>query len=43
MARNVSQRPIWWLEPAHPGLIQQLADVVSLYRTIREKVQPQID
>jgi len=43
MAQNISQRPIWWLEPAHPGVIQQLADVVTLYGAIREKVQPQID
>lgn len=43
MAQTVSRRPIWWLEPAHPSVIQQLADVVTLYRTIREKVQPQID
>lgn len=43
MAQTVSQRPPWWHEPAHPGLIQQLSDVVSLYRAIREKAQPQID
>lgn len=43
MAQNVSRRPIWWLEPAHPGVVQQLSDVVTLYRAIREKVQPQID
>lgn len=43
MAQNVSRRPIWWSEPAHPGVLQQLADVVTLYRVIREKVQPQID
>jgi hypothetical protein len=43
MAQNVSRRPIWWSEPAHPGIVQQLADVVTLYRAIREKVQTQID
>ncbi len=43
MAQNVSRRPIWWLEPAHPGVVQQLSDVVALYRAIREKVQPQLD
>ncbi|MFY9892579.1 MAG: hypothetical protein WAK63_00400 [Xanthobacteraceae bacterium] len=40
MAQNI---PLWWHEPAHPGVIQQLSDVVSVYRAIREKVQPQID
>lgn len=40
MAQNI---PLWWHEPAHPGVIQQLSDVVSIYRAIREKVQPQID
>ncbi len=40
MAQNI---PLWWHEPAHPGVIQQLSDVVSLYGAIREKVQPQID
>jgi len=43
MAQNVFRRPIWWSEPAHPGIVQQLADVVALYTAIREKVQPQID
>lgn len=40
MAQNI---PLWWHEPAHPGVIQQLSDVVSVYRAIREKAQPQID
>ena len=40
MAQNI---PLWWHEPAHPGVIRQLSDVVSVYRAIREKVQPQID
>jgi len=43
MAQNVFRRPIWWSEPAHPGIVQQLGDVVALYRAIREKVQPGID
>jgi len=43
MAENISRNPLWWHEPAHPGVIQQLSDIVSLYRAIREKVQPQID
>jgi hypothetical protein len=43
MAQNALRRPIWWLEPAHPGVIKQLSDVVTLYRAIREKVQPQLD
>ncbi len=43
MAQNVSQRPVWWLEPAHPGIIKQLSDVVALYGAIRAQVQPQID
>ncbi len=40
MAQNI---PLWWHEPAHPGVMQQLSDVVSLYGAIRQKVQPQID
>ena len=43
MVQNVSRRPIWWSEPAHPGIFQQLSDIVTLYKAIREKVQPQID
>jgi hypothetical protein len=43
MADNVFRRPVWWLEPAHPGLIQQLSDVVSIYQAIREQLQPLID
>ncbi len=43
MAQNVTRRPIWWLEPAHPGAIKQLSDLVALYRAMREKAQPQVD
>jgi hypothetical protein len=44
MPQNISRRPIYWPnEPAHPGLVQKLGDVVELYRVIREKVQPAID
>ena len=44
MPQNISRRPIYWPnEPAHPGIVQQLVDVVALYGVIRDKVQPQID
>jgi hypothetical protein len=43
MPEIVSGRPIYWVEPAHPGIVKQHADIVALYRAIRERVQPQID
>ncbi len=32
-----------WVEPAHPVIVQQLEDLVSLYRVIREHFQERID
>jgi hypothetical protein len=32
-----------WVEPAHPVIVQQLEDLVSLYRVIREQFQERID
>jgi hypothetical protein len=44
MPQNIPRRPIYWPnEPARPGLVQQLADLVALYRVIRDKAQPAID
>jgi hypothetical protein len=43
MAQNVFRRPIWWSEPAHPGIVQQLADIVALYGEIRRTAQERID
>ena len=32
-----------WMEPAHPGIIKQYEDLLSIYRVIKEKYQKAID
>jgi len=32
-----------WVEPAHPAVVKQFEDLVSIYRIIREKLQSHID
>jgi len=32
-----------WVEPAHPGIVQLLDDLVSIYTVIREQYQAQLD
>lgn len=32
-----------WVEPAHPAVVKQFEDLVSIYRVIREKFQARID
>jgi len=32
-----------WVEPAHPGIVQLLDDLVSLYTVIRDEYQVQLD
>ncbi len=32
-----------WVEPAHPAVVKQFEDLISIYRIIREKLQPRID
>lgn len=32
-----------WVEPAHPAIVKQFEDLVSIYRVIREKFQERID
>ena len=36
-------RPKHWAEPAHPKIVKNFDDLITIYRTIREQLQPVID
>ena len=43
MNESVFARIRDWVEPAHPALVKQYEDLITIYRVIREHLQGRID